>query len=346
MTKQLTSTAVGTLLLCSIFVGACGGGDSDSPTAQAACDSDAKARCDRISRCTADFQIVRDFGSYNKCIAVQAASCMESIARPKSGVTPAYRANCAKLIAAQSCGDWFEGVDPECGPVKGPIADGQPCVSGNQCASTFCSIAANTLCGTCKPPKVVGDACSDTDPCGGDFRCEVSDPATGASTCVAPRRAGAACLRSGKPCAAGYSCVVPVGATDGTCVRRVTAVGEPCNRREETGPTCDARLGLYCPRAATTCVKTELGEGGKCNIDTDNKEYFCADDGSCVRPLDPTTNTRPTLGTCQAAAPVGGTCYRNTADGPGCVSGAVCILEVDAPSGTCRIRESQACNVN
>jgi len=125
---------------------------------------------------------------------------------------------CLDNIAALSCADW--GVNfamryvPDCAHINdGTVALAGACTRDEECTSGFCSASV------CAARGAVGDACTSPTACADGLYCPVS----AGDHCVAAGAIGAACEVSVS--CQNNSCVIPDGATAGTCGSPMTCNG-------------------------------------------------------------------------------------------------------------------------
>jgi len=125
---------------------------------------------------------------------------------------------CLDKISALSCADW--GITfsrryvPDCAHVAdGTVALDAACTLDEECASGFCGV------GKCTARGAVGDACISPTACQDGLYCPVS----AGDHCVAAGAIGASCQVSVS--CQNNSCVIPDGATSGTCGSPMTCNG-------------------------------------------------------------------------------------------------------------------------
>src|SRR4029077_17816545 len=114
---------------------------------------------------------------------------------------------CAQSYPTESCRDYFDqNPTARCVQLPGPGAIGSRCATAVQCASVFCAVGANQICGTCQPQPVIGDACVESNDCGKDLTCAIPSGSS-SGTCVQFVQDGMPCLTGTAPCVSGDSCV-------------------------------------------------------------------------------------------------------------------------------------------
>src|SRR5580704_5337322 len=212
--------------LVALMPFACG---SNSISAEQACGDLARATCATRDTCSNNFQNAHDYGTEPVCESRTAASCVLALALKATAATPQSREACAEAYGSdiETCLDFFENnpVDACIAPA-GPGATGATCAVAGQCASTYCAVADNAVCGTCQPLPAVGPACVVDGDCGRDLACAIPSGAT-TGTCAAWVPQGESCLTGVNPCQPESACVGdnPTSSTHGTCMPTVTTVG-------------------------------------------------------------------------------------------------------------------------
>ena len=117
---------------------------------------------------------------------------------------------CLDHMAALSCADWGINFNmryvPDCGRItEGTAATSAACASDAECVSGFCSASV------CAARGALGDACTSPTACQDGLYCPVS----AGDHCATAAAVGAACEVS--VACQNNSCVIPDGATAGTC---------------------------------------------------------------------------------------------------------------------------------
>ena len=323
-----------------------GGGTS----AAKACADSAKASCTKRDTCANGYFNKRTYGDEATCETRFAAACVTNLGSKGDAQSPDKIEACVAAFPTYTCTDLFDGNPPAaCVPPAGTGAMGAACGVSAQCASTFCAVAQDAVCGTCQPLPAVGAACQAQAECGRDLACAKSVAAP-SGKCAAWVASGGACLTSVSPCQAGLSCVGDdvAAMTMGTCKAAGATVGAPCDRSRKTIASCDANLGLVCIPAVAgsgvgTCQAIQLvGAGKPCgDIGSMPPTGFaaCQAGGLCVKaaPTDPT-------GTCKAPAADGAACDTDASKGPPCLTGSRCVPTAPpGTAGTCKLPDAHKC---
>ena len=324
--------------------------DSPGLTALRACMDVATAQCNKRATCSDNFGISRVFGSSSVCEMRLAAECVASLAATGTAATPQSREACASDLATAdySCTDLFDNSPTAtCTPPMGSLASGTACGASAQCASTWCDVGKDQVCGTCQPLPTVGASCAVDADCGRGLACAVPAGMT-TGQCAAYVPANGACLAGKNPCAAGLSCVgenVAAG-TMGTCQPDGSTVGATCDSTRKTLPACDAALGLACiPSGAGmttgTCQAIMLVAANQtCGaIGTPTTAVAeCAGGGLCVK-----ASSTSRTGTCVAPAADGAAC--DSVAGPPCLAPARCVpTSAGSTAGTCKVPDATMCH--
>jgi hypothetical protein len=289
-----------------------------------ACTDLATARCGALMTCSsADLQ--RRWPDADTCEAREKLACMDSLAAPETAATPTTMKDCADALAEEACPAFLSGDMPPtaCLPQHGPRAAGAPCAFAAECASGFCSVADDALCGTCAAAPAPGASCA-TSGCGPTITCVKST-----MLCQIPGAATAACSKD-LPCEAGLACVGATTTAMGTCQAEVTTQDAACDPKRMTGPDCSAAAGLTCDTQTMTCVQQPLAAANQpCGL-IGTTRTACSGGATCVIPQG------EQMGLCVAPAADGGAC--NTDSGPDCETPAKCV------SGTCQLPGSMSCS--
>jgi hypothetical protein len=315
--------------------GSTGGGSDGSTgadagvTAAKACADTAHTRCEAIDSCSNGEGTILRYGSETECEARLSAQCLQNLAAPSTGASPATVEACSVATPAESCFQIL-GDDPvaACVPKAGTIVNGSPCFTSAQCVSTYCAVAATATCGQCAPVPAAGDSCSVTADCGarGGLVCA-------SGTCVAYADAGATCNAQTAPCAPGAACVTPDGGT-ATCQAQGTTVGAACNGSNEGSPTCNGSSGLACYKGACATV-TFVTAGSVCGGNVDGGVVRCAAEGICAG-VD-----AGVASACLGPASDDSAC--DTVSGPGCLLPAKCVVTDGGTGGTCLTASATSC---
>lgn len=314
-----------------------------------ACTEEQDALCALRMTCSS-YVIAHQYTDLAACQSRGVAACEAALAAGGTAQTPTGVEACAQAYPTESCADYFDGNPvAACVPPAGARANGMTCGASGQCASTFCAIGRDAICGACAALPAAGATCQVAADCGRDLACVTPGSAT-TGTCVAYAALGAACLASSQPCGSGLSCVGENAGTGvmGTCQSSATTVGASCDGSRKTMASCDAELGLACiPTAKGSAVGTcqnimlaaagaPCGEIGAMPI---TGFAACAAGGQCVRPATSTT------GTCMAPAADGAACDNDPTIGPGCLTGAKCVVPAGSSgtAGTCMTPNAASC---
>jgi len=330
-TTRTTWAPAATVLLAAIAAAACG---KATITADEACSDLATVGCMKQATCTNGFGTGRVYGDMTTCLARQKESCLNALAAPAQGNSPALVEKCVADYATYSCSDFGDNNPPaDCAPVGARALDGA-CTFNGQCASGFCAKTKDTVCGTCAPAPAAGDSCAASN-CGHDEIC-VTD--TSGSLCQIRGTLNSTCSNA-NPCGTGLSCVGSTATASGTCQNALTTVGAACGG---TMPGCDNNIGLHCDGPAgtgKTCMTTALvGDGMPCGTMGDGSFVQCQQ-GDCYTATGLITGGQQ--GTCKADASDGAACDTNL--GPGCTPPARCITTSGTTAGTCTIPLGSTC---
>jgi len=323
---------------------ACNNGPNGGPSAATACADEANALCMLRDSCGPNFEIARLYGTLAQCTMRTAATCVHSLAATGQGNTPAHVESCAAAYPGESCSDFFDGNPvAACVPPMGSLPSGAACGAPGQCASGYCAIAQNQVCGTCQPLPAVGASCQVQADCGRDLACAIPSGATTGS-CAAFVPSGGACLTGHQPCQSGFACVGDDPATMkmGTCQTAGATVGAACDGSRKTAPSCDGADGFVCvPNGKGTSVGTcqriaLVAAGAKCGpIGMAPITGFaeCEGGGLC-----------DATGTCVAPAADGAACDSDPTKGPPCLLPAKCVpTNATTTAGTCVLPDATRC---
>lgn len=231
-----------------VALGAC---SSEQSTPGSACAAYAQAYRSYVSRCSTSSTVPDERWTEIEQRYTQA--CSATLSLPGTKLDAAVVDKCAAALQTASCG---ASTLAECQAPPGTLAEGAPCTTSDQCASTYCNTTASaTGCGTCGKTVAVGGSCT------GGERC-VRGSSCLSGTCTAPTygAAGAACdSTKGLYCTAGLYC----DATGKTC-KALPAAGEAC-----PGYVC--ATGLNCDATTKLCyAPTTVGAGQPCGGTTKN----------------------------------------------------------------------------
>ncbi len=233
--------------------------------------------------------------------------CLNEMALPGSGITPAILEACASATDASPC----DASPVEC-MFFGTLPGGAPCNESFQCQSGYCDgtfvfkpIEQGTeygpaTCGTCAAPLAVGQICYDPDP--------NSPPIRG--DCPA----NTTCART--------SC--PTNGCPSTCTPLLDG---------DVGASCDSldlyscKTGLYCDPETGQCASPRIS-GASCDYKVPpGGPPYEPYAGVCAAPLSCVGD--PDAATCTTKAAMGGSCQADWA----CAPGLGCILAPCAQRG-------------
>jgi hypothetical protein len=359
-------TGVATVIawLASVALAGCGSSGSTAsddsgssgstvPDDQACADL-AQAQCSRRQACTdtgtteTGLQlnpngvfIMTTYGDLATCVSRTQLACLNNLAAPDTGISPAQLEKCAAEYATWSCIDLFDnGANPpaDCAP-PGKRANGVACTFAGQCASRFCSNVKYATCGTCDDQPLDGTACVSSG-CAPGQECKTES--TGDMLCRDRLDVGSSTCTADIPCKAFSSCV---GASStnpakvGVCTTTSTSAGATCGG---TNPTCENNLGLACQgvTGAKTCQPIAYVQAGAaCGTLADGSRAECVD-GDCFTETGPAASTD--LGTCVAQTADGAPC--DTQLGPLCLAPARCVYTGAGTSGICTVPVASMCN--
>ena len=267
----------------------------------------ANSTCANLQLC-APRRLTAVFGSQAVCQSRLKLAFDAELLLPDLGWTQAGLAACATAQVAQACDDFNDGKVPTACNVAGRRANGQPCRSSDQCASTRCVGTAGT-CGQCAARAAAGAACASDSDCLPPFVCAVTAGTT-TGLCVTPIESGLPCNPASTPCRRSLSCRA------GTC--QTPAKTGACADIED----CDERHGYLCNATTRICA---LATGGDtCNLSAaDGSVQYCSAGGYCAA-----------NGPCVAAA----------ADARACSpSGAQCVYPATCTGGICVLPSGADC---
>jgi hypothetical protein len=300
--------AAGTAILaacgaCSSSSGspASGGGDGGGtdaaveagPTPAQACTDFASALCGRLEACT-PFALTVAYGDVGTCTTRSALLCTTALGAGGTLVTPGQMEGCAQAVTAETCDESLDNPQPSACDVPGALANGTACGSHAQCQSSYCKLAAGSLCGTCTAHAGAGAQCTIDADCQATLVCN-------SGSCIAPAQTGGAC-----------SATQP-------CLRTLTCIGGKCSTPLAAGATCaaatdcDGTHGVYCNTQTKKCTQTQVAASGQpCGIVGGNLAA-CSGGDSCA-------GVKNGQGTCHQPAADGAPC------GPDiyCIAPAVC----------------------
>jgi hypothetical protein len=321
-----------------------------TPTADQACTASAQAQCTKRDTCSTNhYLIARTYGDMATCVAHIHDNCVQALAAPSTGNSPANVLACANAYASISCVDYLDSntdaYPASCKVQVGTLAMGAACRFSAQCQSTFCSIATGSACGTCAASPSEGTPCNGpggVSSCGGhslDCAGAVADD-TGftAGTCTPwVTTVGGACDKT-HPCGEGLSCT-PTNptATNRTCQTAGAAVGVACGGASDPG--CDGNQGFSCNGKTHTCQQIIVATAGTaCGTADDGSFTNCLGNGDCQG-----ATSTSNKGTCRTAAADGASC--DAVAGPRCAVQSSCVTGGGSTTaGTCTAANAAACH--
>ena len=322
---------------------------SNSISAEQACADLARAVCTERDSCSNGFDNTLAYGSESLCESRMGSSCIAGLAVKGTAATPESREACAESYGSgETCTDYFENnPTAACEPPAGTGATSTTCQVAAQCASAYCAVAQDQVCGTCQPLPAAGAICTVEADCGRDLSC--ATPAGSASgVCATWVEQGGACLTGVNPCARQLACVGEdvATATHGMCVPTVGAIGSACDSSRKTAASCDGATGLACiPGGSNTTIGTcqmiaFVGAGETCgNLGGPpiTSVADCAAGGMCVKAA-----ATDRTGVCVAPAADGAPC--DNALGPPCLAPAKCVpTSSTGTAGTCTLPDVATC---
>jgi hypothetical protein len=304
-------------------------------SAQQACEDGASAYCTELATCS-QIAIPSDYGDRTTCTARRTQSCVNALAAPGTGMTPATIETCVAAYSTWSCADFINGVPPAaCRPQPGTGASGASCAFDAQCQSAFCSIPRGGECGQCANAPALGTSCADLAHCPSGLFCTKNS-----QVCTTHATSGGAC-DDDTTCGYGFRCVGADATKDieGICTAAVSVDGGACDRTGATGSECDSALNLYCTKGDTCAPYESASSGQPCKFVSDAGTYtYCTGGATCdVSPASAQT------GTCTGPAGDGQPC--NTAADNACLAPAECIGAVvdGGVTGTCLLASAASC---
>jgi len=315
-------------LLAGTALAGCGG-ETASPTtpptlatsdaAVAACSAEETANCARFQSCYAN-DLAGQYGTVANCETRRQVSCLAGLAATGTAATPSDVTSCAVATASESCESLLYG-DPTptaCQSPAGSGAIGSGCSANAQCASAYCAVPIASACGTCQSPPTAGSSCANLVSCGKNLACYEG-------ACVVRGASGDPCKASA-PCATELGCVIPAGATGGTCQAEASPLGAACVPRNDVanGAGCDITQGLHCvynSENVGTCQSVTTATAGQsCNsvvhLASELTYTVCIETSECMLQADGSQ-------LCVERAADNAVC--NTVTGPACMPPARCI---------------------
>ena len=298
------------------------GSDAAAGGFEAAAAAVASAYCGRSQDCAPSF-VTGVLGDVATCTSTLKGTLLRAYTATGVKETPDQLTACSAALPKMSCGDFLarRTVDA-CKPVAGALADGAACGADAQCAGTRCLVTLNHACGTCGTHAAAGASCGVDDDCDVGLRCT-------AGKCVAYGDEKAICDAT-HPCRPDLGCVAGACATP-------TAVGAACT----TADQCDAAHGSFCNPKSKVCeVANVAGPNGPCGFVAGHLATCSGPSGFCAN-----VSATTFAGTCKAPAAAGAPC--DTAAGPLCGSGAVCVCTAASDggcTGTCTVPDPGSCH--
>jgi hypothetical protein len=298
------------VVLVGSALSACGGSGGSVPVAELGPRSVA-ALCATDVRCGT----YADMASCTSSRVSGTAQVEADIALGKTVYDAAAAGICLDALAMLSCSASGSTTQLQActDAVKGTVADGGPCVAGNQCVSSICNTAsmscpAGIACcaGTCGPTRATvaeGGDCT-----GAGVRCadgSFCDSTAASPVCTKLKAAGASCTLASQ-CARGLACVRTTGATTGTC-GTYPATGQDCSNVA----TCDDSHD-FCAQATHLCTK-RIAPGGDC----------ATEPAGCLRYARCDTTTQK--------------CVAKSAAGSACVDSSDCLGSLQCTNGVCAL---------
>jgi hypothetical protein len=328
------------------------GSGGSGPSASKACGDEAAALCALRESCSPGYDVKRVYGTSALCESRTAQVCINALDANSQANTPANVEACAAAYPKEMCPDLFDN-DPimACVPPAGGLVNlGTACGASGQCATTYCAITQDAVCGTCQMLPNPGAPCQVQEDCGRDLGCAIPTGAT-SGKCAAFAAATAACLTGTIPCQSGLSCVGDdeVKGTMGACQTAASTVGAMCDATRKNMPSCDTDKGLVCvPTAAGsgvgTCKNIQLVAAGAACGDIGAMPItgfaVCEAGGLCKKAA-----PNDTTGTCVAPAADGAACDNDPANGPPCLTPAKCVVPAGSSgtAGTCVVPNASTC---
>jgi hypothetical protein len=332
----------------------CGGSSSNAsgPTANQACADQAHAACTKRDSCSlSGYLNHQTYGDEQTCEMRTTLTCVSALAAKGTAQSPAHVESCVAEYGSYACTNYYENnPSGACVPPAGSGTTGAPCGAAAQCASSYCAIPQQQVCGTCQPLPKPGATCQVNADCGRDLECAIPTGMT-TGTCAAYVAANGACLSGSQPCEPGQACVGDDEATGqmGACQPQGTSTGAACDSSRKTASNCDGALGLACiPSAAGsgvgTCQPITLAADGSPCGPVGSKPITgfatCQAGGLCVK-----ATATATTGTCVAPVADGAACDSDPTKGPPCLMPAKCVVPSgsSATAGTCRLPDASKC---
>ena len=294
--------------------------DAPGVTVDDACAHLAAALCARLEAC-APVLVDIGYGDQATCEGVLAPHCVQALALPDTVKTAAWTDACSTALEMETCEDLLTRNTPStCLPPPGPRADGTPCGEDGQCASGYCGLVPNEVCGRCRPKASTGGAC------GRDDDCDLGLTCTGKNICAPYVPQGGPC-NADQPCSPWLSCTTGMPPGQRTC-EPVAGAGELCDAQGNGKPACDLVNGYFCNGLTHVCQALDLASAGDpCGV-ASGGYAICVAGSFC--------KLSGMSGTCLAPGLEGATC--SVESGPWCQPGLGCA------AGACHAYDPDSCN--
>jgi len=322
----------------------------DDAAIAAACADQARAVCSVRTACSymdMDYNVLHLFSDDATCESRLALTCINNLHVVDTSQTAARAETCAQSYSSDTCPDFFDNNLPSrCVAPSGPGAEGSPCTGNAQCESTFCEVHEFQSCGTCEPLPSLGSPCQINTDCDHDIDCVIPAGAT-QGTCTAYAGDSMPCLTGVAPCESTEVCVGDNIATAamGTCHPGVRTAGAACDTTRMTAANCDPTYGLACIVATGTvgtCQPIQLAAAGSaCGTLGSGSAKALYNCGAGGLCV----RTPPTAatGACVAPAADGAPCSTDSNVGPPCLMPAICAASAGSSSGICTVPDPAAC---
>jgi hypothetical protein len=283
---------------------ACVAGSCASVDPVRTCQGFADMLCTKLASCSASL-VQSIYGELSICAARNAASCRASLQPTAGTAASAAIAGCTHALDTVRCDELLDHALPAaCQLAPGPRAEGAPCNSAAQCASTRCTYSPGVACGVCAPLAALGGACAADSDCPSGAIC-------GGGMCRVPGPTEA-------PCDSAQRCAYPGVCAAGRCVAAI-GFGSPCSFTEDR---CDRNAGLFCGVSGTCEAWLNSASGGACN-QTAAGWAACSGGSSCI------------ANRCEGPLPDGSPCVPDQA--PFCLAPAQCL------GGVCALASAVSC---
>lgn len=264
--------------------------------------------CTRLAKCSASV-LLSVYGDQRQCSARNTESCLSTLAMVAGAYAGVGIAGCTSALDAASCGELLDHVFPAaCQLLPGPRANGQPCSSNAQCATTRCAYGAGRACGMCTLLGGIGD------PCAADVDCS-NGAICGGNSCRVPGVLGASCD-------AAQRCAYPLACAAGRCVVAL-GLGAACSFAADS---CSRYDGLFCG-SSSKCEPWLSGTSGQACNQTRNGWAACSGGSTCLETGE------------------GDTCLGPLEDGDVCdpLHGPYCLAPAQCLGGICTLVSTADC---